>query len=202
MALAPLALLAAVIPAFGTAPLGGLDRVTVDAYGAGPGLTSRGHADRRAHGLHHLRPGPVVTPLGQIGIDRAFGKQVMRQHIPWATTAVLRQDRGDHVAPVDRARTPATLGSRGRNQRFHDGPWLVRHIRGLWLAGLSFLPHSCALLGDRGCVNDRSKHLCCHDLFPDSLLHAGGSHWRNHTVASRRCDAKPLPRQATGSAEK
>ena len=54
MTLAPLDLLAAVIPALGTAYLGGLERLTVDAHGAGRGLTSRVHADLCAQGLNHL----------------------------------------------------------------------------------------------------------------------------------------------------
>ena len=64
---------------------------------------------------------------------------------------------------------PATRGAQGRKPHLQECPWLVRHSHGLGLAGLSCLPDSCALLVDRGCVDYRSKHRYCQDLFPDSL---------------------------------
>jgi hypothetical protein len=78
MTLAPVDLLAALIPTLGTAHLGGLDRLTIDARSTRGGLASRGHTSLLAQGGDDLGPGPVVAPLGKVFLHRTLRQQVVR----------------------------------------------------------------------------------------------------------------------------
>jgi hypothetical protein len=78
MPLAPVDLLAALIPTLGTAHLGGLDRLTIDARSTRGGLASRGHTSLLAQGGDDLGPGPVVAPLGKVFLHRTLRQQVVR----------------------------------------------------------------------------------------------------------------------------
>jgi len=144
---AAVAFLAPIRAARGASQLGGLDRLTVDAHGTGGGLAPRGHARAFAQGLDHLGPGSVVAPLCKLVIDRALGQHSMRPPVPLAPTPVEREHRLEDFPHVDRPWVPAAWARRGRRaQRGHDGPWLVRQLRGLCLARTGLLRHGGALL--------------------------------------------------------
>src|SRR5262245_44261570 len=134
MALAPVDLLAAIIPALGTAHLGGLDRLTIDARSTRGGRASRGHAGLLAQGGDHLGPGSVVAPLGKVVIHGALGQQVVRQHIPLAATAVQVEQGIEDFPHVYLPRASSAWARLGRwDQWFHNGPLLVCQIRGYFL---------------------------------------------------------------------
>jgi hypothetical protein len=131
--------LAAGIPALRTAYLGGLDRLTIDADRARRGLTSRGHARLFASRRDHLAPGAVVTPWGQGVIDGALGEEIMGQHIPLTPTPLEISYRVEDFPPIDLARASSALARLGRReQRFHEGPLLVRQVRWIILSRLVF----------------------------------------------------------------
>src|SRR6516165_10727572 len=58
-ALAPVDLLATIVPPIGAAHLGGLDRLTINARGTGRGLASCSHTSALAQGLDQLGPCPI-----------------------------------------------------------------------------------------------------------------------------------------------
>src|SRR5581483_7411529 len=70
-------LLVAVVAA-GAADLGALDRLGVDAAGAGGRVTPRLHTDRFAHRVEDRLPGAVVPPAGEVVVDGTLGQQVVR----------------------------------------------------------------------------------------------------------------------------
>jgi len=88
MPLAPVALLAAILPPLRAAPLGRLDRLTIHTRGAGRGLAPRSHTRPRAQGLDQLGPCPIVAPLHHVVRDGTLGQHIVRQPIPLAATAV------------------------------------------------------------------------------------------------------------------
>src|SRR5712691_4343079 len=147
MPLAPVDLLAAIIPPLGASHLGGLDGLTINAHGAGRGLAPHGHTSPLAQGLDYLGPCPIVAPLDKVVIDGTLGQQIVRQHIPLAATAIQVEQCIQDFPHVDLPRAPsswALLG--GGDHRSHDGPLLVRQIRGIFSPRLIFLYHVCALL--------------------------------------------------------
>src|SRR5215831_4197362 len=147
MALTPVDLLAAIIPTLGTAHLGGLDRLTIDARGTRGGLTSRGHTSLLTQGSDYLGPGAVVAPLGKVFIHRTLRQQVVRQHIPLVATAVQIEQGIEDFPHVYLPRTSsawARLG--GWDQWCHNGPLRVCQIRRVSLSGMMLLKHNCALL--------------------------------------------------------
>src|SRR5262245_56700523 len=79
MVLASLNLLAAIIPALRSTHLGRLDRLTINARGAGGGGTPCGHASLLAQSRDHLGPGSVVAPLGKVVIHSTFRQQIVWQ---------------------------------------------------------------------------------------------------------------------------
>ena len=145
--LAPVALLAALIPTLRTAHLGGLDRLTREARRPGGGCAPRCPAGPLAPGRDHLGPGPVVAPLDKLVRDRALGQHSMRPHGPLAPAPVQREDRGEDFPPIDLTRAPSSGARLGRWEHWcHDGPWLVRGICRICLATTLFLSHISALL--------------------------------------------------------
>ncbi len=120
MPLAPLDFLASVITPCLTAHLGGLHRLTVDAHRAGSGLAAFLGTNLHSQRIEELGPGAVVSPLGEILVNGAFGKQVVRKHIPLTTGTVKVQDRVDDFSHVDFARSSAVLRTGRRKQRFED----------------------------------------------------------------------------------
>ena len=74
MPFTPVDFLAAIIPTLGATHLGGLDRLAIDADGARGGLAPCLHAGLFAQGFDQFCPGPIVTPLGKIVLDDAFGE--------------------------------------------------------------------------------------------------------------------------------
>ena len=97
MPLAPVDLLAAIIPTLGTTHLGGLDRLAIDADGARRGLAPRLHAGLLTQCLDHFSPCPVVAPLGKVVIDSAFGQQIVGKHIPFNWLQVLGTTETPHI---------------------------------------------------------------------------------------------------------
>src|SRR5207253_9568258 len=126
---------------------GGLDRWALDARGAGGRLAPRCHASAFAQRLDHLGPCPVVAPWGKGVIDRALGQHIMRQHVPLAPAPVERENRIEDCPHVDLTRASSAWALLGRrDQRFHDGPLLVREIRRICLSRMTFLYHMRTLL--------------------------------------------------------
>ena len=74
MPLTPFDCLAAILPTLGATPLGGLDRLALDADGARGGLAPCLHAALFAQRFDPFFPGPIVAPLGKVVIDGAFGE--------------------------------------------------------------------------------------------------------------------------------
>src|ERR687887_2765678 len=147
MSLAPLDFFATVIPPLGAPHLGGLDGLTVDARDTGGGLTSRCYARAFAQGRDHLGPGPVVAPLRKVVIDRALGQQIMWKHVPLAPAPVEIEKRIEDFPHIDRPWVPTAWARLGKwDQRCHDGPLLVRQIRGILLSRTVLLRHGRALL--------------------------------------------------------
>ena len=147
MPLASFDFLAPIIPARGASHLGGLDRLPLDAGGTGCGLAPRCHAGTCTQGLHHLGPRPVVAPLGKVVRGGALGQSIVREHIPLTAAPIQGENCIEHFPHVHRARVPSSLVLLGGwDQRFHDGPLLVRQIRGIFLSRTVLLKHSRALL--------------------------------------------------------
>jgi hypothetical protein len=147
MPLAPVALLAAILPTLGPPHLGGLARWALDADGARRGLPPRWHAGLLTSGLDHFCPCSGVAPLGKRGIDGAFGQPIVGEPIPWAATPVELEQRMEYLSPVHRARAPspgARLG--GWDQRCQERPLLVRQIGRIVLSRLHSMNHGRALL--------------------------------------------------------
>jgi hypothetical protein len=145
--LAPCEFFPAVIPALGASDLGGLDRWAIDACGAGGGLASRFYAVPFSPCLDQPGPGPIGTPLGEVGIDRTLREEIGRQPVPLATPPVQGAQGIADFPPIHLTRATSTGGRLGRgNQWAHNGPWLVRQIRGIFLSRQTFLYPRCALL--------------------------------------------------------
>src|SRR5262245_43506592 len=139
MAFSPVNLLAAIVATL-AASLGRLHRLTVDAGSAGSRIPARFGACLSTQVIHHLLPGAVVPPTGEVIVDGALGQKIVRQHVPLATRPVEVQDRVDDLAHVDAACAPAMLG--WRNQRFQDRPLFVREVRRIRLPWLG--RHGCS----------------------------------------------------------
>ena len=142
MPLAPVDLLAAIIPTLGTTHLGGLDRLAIDADGTRRGLAPRLHAGLLTQCLDHFFPCPIVAPLAKIVIDGAFGQQIVGEHIPLAATAVEIEQRIEYLPHIHRARAPspvALLG--GWDQRSQGRPLLVRQSGRIFLSRLYSMNH-------------------------------------------------------------
>jgi hypothetical protein len=120
--LSPGDLLAAVLPPF-PSTLGRFHRLTLDTGGAGRGLVRGGLLllDVLAPRVHHVLPRAIVSPLGNTLGDRAFGKHVVRQHIPLTAGSVAGQDGV--------VRTSRISNSRGRPPGFAGGisGWRIAH---------------------------------------------------------------------------
>jgi hypothetical protein len=135
---APFDCLAPIIPTRGATPLGGLDRVALDADGARCG---------RAPCLDQCFPCPVVTPRGNVVLDGALGQPSVWQPIPWATAPVENEHRVQSFPQVHLARAPSSFALLGGwEHRSPYRPWRVRQSRGILLSRPTFLYHIRALL--------------------------------------------------------
>jgi hypothetical protein len=88
MPLAPVDLLAAILPPLGASHRGGLDGLTLHAHGAGRGLAPHGPTSPLAQGLDYLAPCPIVAPLDKGVRDGTRGQHIVRHHIPLAPTPI------------------------------------------------------------------------------------------------------------------
>src|SRR5216684_6121578 len=168
MPLAPLYFLAAVVAAFRPSDLGGLHRLTINARRARRGLPSGFPANPLSQPRQDLGPCPVIAPLGKIVVHTAFGKQIMRQHVPLAATAVQIQERVEYLTHVDFP-GPAPLVAAGSwNQRLHDRPLCIREIRWIRLPLFLFPQHPRALLFLLRFAPP-FYHTFCQPQFPESL---------------------------------
>jgi site-specific DNA recombinase len=129
MTLPPGDLLAPVVPPT-VGDLGGLDRLAVDAPGAGVGVTTLGHAELLPQGVEDLLPGAVGLPLGEVVIHRALGRQVVREHVPLAPRACEVEDRVEDLPHVDFPRPSYPVDG---DQRLDDRPLIVAQIGGVGL---------------------------------------------------------------------
>ena len=83
---------------------------------AGVGVVTAGHADLLAQGVEDLLPGAVGLPLGEVVVDGALGRQVVREHVPLAARAVEVEDGVEHLPHVDLA-GPSHVDGRGSEAR-------------------------------------------------------------------------------------
>src|SRR5215510_13322551 len=120
--------LAAVIPSL-PATLGGFHRLTINTGSTWCRLLRGGLvlSDLLAQRVHHMLPRPIVSPLRKILISGAFRKQVVRQHVPLATSAVEVQDGVDDFTHINFTR--ASSGLSRWNQWLQNGPLLLCQVR-------------------------------------------------------------------------
>src|SRR6476620_3192036 len=147
MPLAPVDLLAAIIPTLGTTHLGGLDRLALDADGTRRGLAPRVYAGLLTQCLDHFFPCPIVAPLGKGVLDGTFGQQIVGEHSPLAATPVEIKQRIEYLPHVHRARAPAPVALLGGwDQRSQGRPLLVCQIGRIFLSVSYSMNHQRALL--------------------------------------------------------
>src|SRR5512135_3808847 len=77
--------------------LGPLDRLAVEAPGTGARLPAVRHPDLLPEGVPDPLPSAVVPPRGEVVVDRALGRQVMREHVPLAARAVEVEEGVEHL---------------------------------------------------------------------------------------------------------
>jgi hypothetical protein len=120
--------LAAVIAPFSPA-LSGFYRLTIDTGGAWCGLLQRGLqlSDLLTQGVHQVLPCAIVSPLRKLLIDGAFGKQVVRQHVPLAARSIEVQDDVDDFTHIHLTRASPRLSR--WNQRLQNRPLLIGQVR-------------------------------------------------------------------------
>jgi hypothetical protein len=71
----------------------------------------------------------------------------MRENVPLATAPVEIEKRIEDFPHVDLPPASSAWALLGRrDQRFHDGPWLIREIRRICLSKTIFLSHMRTLL--------------------------------------------------------
>src|SRR6266404_852755 len=147
MTLASLDLLAAVV-ADRPAHLGALDRLGVDAVGAGACLPACLLADMLAERVQDFLPGAVFLPGNKVIPDGTLGRQIVRQIVPLTAGTGLIHQGVDHLAQVHLARSAARLGR--RKQIVDQLPLLVRQVRSIRLAHggrlLAWVPRYISLL--------------------------------------------------------
>src|ERR1022692_2992412 len=119
MTLATFDLFAAVI-AHDAAHLGRLNRLAIDATGAGSLFAPSSFTDASPESIDDLLPGAVLLPGDEVIVDGALGSQVVRQVVPLATRADLVEQRVDDLAQVHSA-WPAT-GFGGRKEGADQQP--------------------------------------------------------------------------------
>ena len=141
--LAALDLLGSVESTLRATHLGGLDRLAIDARSAWRGLAPRRDAHTLTQGRQHPVQRPVIAPLREILVRRAFRLQVMRHHVPLAAAAHQVQDRVDHLAHVylPRASTLLRHAVRPREQRLQKLPLGISQVRRVGLAYRRQLAH-------------------------------------------------------------
>src|SRR5579864_7004960 len=125
MAFAAADLLAAVGSHF-RAPLGRLDRLTVDAGDAGSRIAASLRTNTPAKDVEQAVPGAVLLPLLEIVVDGFPGRQIIGQSSPRATLAGKVQDGVDDFTHIGLARSPARLS--GRYPGFQDSPLAVHQV--------------------------------------------------------------------------
>jgi hypothetical protein len=129
MPLAPVDFLAAILAALRSSHLGGLDRLALNARGAGCGLTPCFHTSLLTQCFDQFGPRPVVAPLGKVVIDGTLGEQIVGQHLPLTTTPIQGEKRVQDFPHVHLARATASCALLGVwDHWFHDGPLRVRQI--------------------------------------------------------------------------
>ena len=137
MALTALHSFAAVISALRAAYLGGLDRLTIDTDGtrrefSRPAATRVCSRNRRDC---FLPQAPSSPPLGGAVIGSTLGEAFVGQHIPLTPTPMEIPNRVEDFR-ISTGAGASLLARLSGEQRFHQGPLLVRQIG--WIPGLVF----------------------------------------------------------------
>src|SRR5215510_10267272 len=81
MPLAPVDLLATIIPPLRAAQLGGLDRLTVDAHDTGRGRAPSSYTRPLAQYRDHLGPRPIVAPLHKMKVFQSCGTVILYESL-------------------------------------------------------------------------------------------------------------------------
>ena len=123
--------------------LGRLDRLAVDAPGAGARLLADGHAHHPTQGVHDLLPGAVAAPLVVVVVHRTPGRQVVGEHVPLAAAAVEVENGVEHLPHLDLAGTADGVDG---NQGLDDFPLLVSQVGGVGLTHRGMSLCECVLL--------------------------------------------------------
>src|ERR1700682_5835786 len=120
------------------AHLGALDRLRVDAGGAGGCLSACFLADMLPERVNDVLPGAVFLPGNEVIPDGTLGSQIVGQIVPLTASTGLIHQRVDHLTQVHLARSAARLGR--RKQILDQIPLLVRQVRSIRLAHGGRLP--------------------------------------------------------------
>jgi hypothetical protein len=86
---------ARIVSAFAT-DLGPFDCLTVDTSGARTWLTAVRHTHVLPKGIRNSLPSAVIAPLGEVVVNGALGRQIVRQHTPLAARTVEVEDGVEH----------------------------------------------------------------------------------------------------------
>jgi hypothetical protein len=122
-------------------------RLAVDAPGTRAGLPAGGDPDPTPQGVVDPLLGAVVPPLGEVVVDGALGRQVVRQHVPLAAGAVEIEQGVEHLPHVV---SPGPADLLDGDQRLDDRPLLVAEVGGV-RPPRKRVSSSVAPLADSGC---------------------------------------------------
>ncbi len=119
-----------------------LHALAIDDCCTGTLLAPVAASDTVSKSVMDLLPGPVVSPLLEVHIDRRVGWKVAREHAPRATATQSVEDGIDHRPGICRTRPASRLGC--RKQATNNPPFRVAHVTRVShrriLARLSGLP--------------------------------------------------------------
>src|SRR5690606_35517707 len=121
VSLSPRDFLASIVSAASTA-LACLDALAVDTCSARLQFFAWcfEHADRSDKSIVDLSQSPVIPPLGEVIVHGAFGKEVVRNHVPLASASALVENRVEHLPHIDASRAAAFAALARFGDQFAD----------------------------------------------------------------------------------
>jgi len=108
-----------------------LDTLTIQDGRTGVRMTASGLSHLSPQAVVNPLPGPVQTPVAEVGVDGWPGWQIMRQQAPLTARAQDIEDGIDNLPTPVISRTPSAFD--GRNQWFDDLPFDISQVR--WVVG-------------------------------------------------------------------
>ncbi len=148
-----------------------LHALAIDDCCTGTLLAPVAASDTVSKSVMDLLPGPVVSPLLEVHIDRRVGWKVAREHAPRATATQSVEDGIDHRPGICRTRPASRLGC--RKQATNNPPFRVAHVTRVShrriLARLSGLPKHPLKNSRGGDCNRRACGCSLHCIMRKSL---------------------------------